>query len=261
MKVGFIGVGNMGGTLAIAASKTVEPKDILLYDLDSEKVSTLSKKTGAVAADLEEVLRADFVFLGVKPQVLPGVLSDIKEKIGESSILVSMAAAVSIDAICGIVGNRAVIRIMPNTPAAYSEGMMLLCSKNVEKAAVDSFKEIMSASGKVEEIPEELIDAGSAVSGCGPAFSYMFINALAEGGAKCGLSYDTALRLAAQTVLGSAKTVLMSDKSPEELRIAVCSPGGTTIEGVHALEDGNLNSLAISAVEAAYEKTLKLAKK
>ena len=115
-------------------------------------------------------------------------------------------------------------------------------------------------AGTLAEIPETLLDAGSAVAGCGPAFVYMFIEALADGGVECGLTYDTALKLAAQTVLGSAKTVLETKKHPEALKNAVCSPGGTTIEGVHALENGAFRATAMNAVKSAYDKTLSPAK-
>jgi len=116
----------------------------------------------------------------------------------------------------------------------------------------------MSMSGQLDEIPENLIDAATAVSGCGPAFVYMFIEALADGGVKCGLSRDKAIKYAAQTLLGSAKMVLETGRHPEELKDAVCSPGGSTIAGVHSLEKGAFRSCVIDSVEESYKKTQKL---
>ena len=148
---------------------------------------------------------------------------------------------------------------MPNTPAMVGEGMMLVAgNKNVTDWDIAAFKDLMSMSGELDDIPEALIDAATAVSGCGPAFVYMFIEALADGGVKCGLSRDKAIKYAAQTLLGSAKMVLETGRHPEELKDAVCSPGGSTIAGVHSLEKGAFRNAAIDAVEASYKKTQKL---
>ena len=249
----------MGGTLAAAASKNKNSK-ISLFDVDMGKAENLANKIGAEAAPLEKVCKADYVFFGVKPQILPEVLNTTKDMLGDSSVLVSMAAGFSIGKIEEYVGiSRPIIRIMPNTPAAYSEGMMLVATNNAQDK-IQEFKNIMAYSGKIEEISESLIDAGTAVSGSGPAFVYMFIEALAKGGERCGLPYDAALKLAAQTVLGSAKTVLESGISPNALKQAVCSPGGTTISGVASLEKGKLTETTIDAVKATYEKALKMGK-
>ena len=154
-----------------------------------------------------------------------------------------------------------VIRIMPNTPAAIGKGMMLRCNNAfVSDTALRDFDRIMSASGRVDEIPEKLIDAASAVSGCGPAFVYMFIEALADGGVMSGLSRDKAMLYAAETLIGAAEVVKQTGRHPGALKDAVCSPGGSTIEGVKALEDGKMRGTVSSAVVASYEKTLKLGK-
>lgn len=261
MKIGFIGVGNMGGTLAVSAAKTVNGKDIMLYDTDFEKSDKLAEKIGAVCESLEKTCSADFLFLGVKPNVLPVVLNNIKNMVSENTTVVSMAAGVSIDTIGSVLKTSPIIRIMPNTPAAYGEGMMLVSTNNADEQTVEKLKNIMSASGKVEKIPEKLIDAASAVSGCGPAFAYMFISSLADGGVECGLPYNMALELAAQTVLGAAKTVLESGNHPEALKNAVCSPGGTTVKGVHALENGAFRADTMNAVTSAFERTIELGKK
>ena len=159
-------------------------------------------------------------------------------------------------------GNYPVIRIMPNTPASIGKGMILYAqNNNVTKEETDIFVNDMSGAGVLDSIDEKLIDAASAVSGCGPAFVYMFIEALADGAVECGLPRQKAMLYAAQTVLGSAELVLKSGKHPGELKDAVCSPGGTTIAGVHALENGAFRANAINAVSDAYKKTLELGKK
>lgn len=261
---GFIGAGNMGGTLARAAAKSGCDK-IFLSDRDTEKVSTLAKDIGAVVSDnLKICENCDFIFLGVKPQILPNVLKDIAPVLSGRAvkpILVSMAAGISVADIEQFVGNCPIIRIMPNTPAVVGEGMILYCAnKLVTEIQLDGFKKSMSAAGKTDNIAEGLIDAAGCVSGCGPAFAYMFIQSLADGGVQCGMPRDKALLYAAQTVLGAAKAVIETGKHPDLLKDEVCSPGGTTIEGVHALEDGAFRADVMNAVSAAYEKTLNLKK-
>jgi pyrroline-5-carboxylate reductase len=173
--------------------------------------------------------------------------------------MVSMAAGSSIELIQSLFGNYPIIRIMPNTPAAIGMGMILYaCSKEVTAAQEEAFLQAMSGAGRFLKIDEKLIDAGSAVSGCGPAFADLFIEALADGGVACGLPRAAALEYAAQMVLGSAKLVLESGKHPGELKDAVCSPGGTTIQGVRTLEEAGFRGAVMDAVIAAYERTLEL---
>ncbi len=263
---GFIGTGNMGGTLARAVSKAIGGHNILLCDRDIDKAVTLSKEIGANIADLKTVaLESSYIFLGVKPQILPSVLEELSPWLSErptTPILVSMAAGISISAITSALAcEYPVIRIMPNTPAGVGEGMILCCSNSaVTDDMLGEFKNAMSKAGKTDIITEQLIDAAGCVSGCGPAFAYMFIQSLADGGVECGMPRDKALLYAAQTVLGAAKTVLSSGKHPDLLKDEVCSPGGTTIVGVHALEDGALRSTVMDAVTSAYYKTLELKK-
>ncbi len=263
-KLGFIGCGNMGGALCRAAAKSVGGENILAFDPNEEKLNALSKEISAKKATLEEVSsEAKYIFMGVKPQIFKDVLSDILpflKKRSDKFILVSMAAGVSISSIKEIAGNHvSVIRIMPNTPSSIGKGVVLVSpDETVTDAETKEFQAIMGNAGLTDVIPESLIDAAGCVSGCGPAFVYMFIEAMADGGVLCGLPRDKALKYAAQTVCGAAQMVLSENKNPEELKDAVCSPGGTTIEGVRALEKGGLRSSAQEAVIAAYEKTLKL---
>lgn len=259
---GFVGAGNMGGALAVSACKAVDPKEIIVSCKTKEKAQTVARKLGSNFGSASEVVRnSKFVFLGVKPQMLDDVVSELAEDFAESDcIVVSMLAGVKIERLESLLGKeRKIIRIMPNTPCAVGKGMMLMCVNDaVYDAEIEEFKDLMSKSGIVDEIPESLIDAASAVSGCGPAFVYMFIEALADGGVKCGLPRDKALRYAAQTLLGSATMVLETGTHPEALKDAVCSPGGSTIEGVHALENGAFRCSTIDAVEAAFHRTKEL---
>ena len=173
-----------------------------------------------------------------------------------------MAAGVSISAVEKMADcNCSVIRIMPNTPVSVGEGMILYSPNNsVSEEQLSFFENLLSMAGKLDMLPEDKIDAASALSGCGPAFVYMFAEALSDGAVECGLSRDKAMLYAAQTLLGAAKLLEESGKHPGVLKDAVCSPGGTTIAGVHALEEGAFRASAINAVKKAYERTLELKK-
>jgi len=264
MKVGFIGAGNMGGALARAV-KASDGFRVYLFDKDTKKAEALASEIGASVATLESIGKScDMIFLGVKPNIIPAVTKELsiylKER--ENCTVVSMAAGVAIGKIQDALGFSAkIIRIMPNTPAAYGAGMILYTkSASVTKESEDSFKSALAYAGKLDYIEERLIDAGSAVSGCGPAFAYMFIEALADGGVAAGLPRDKAQLYAAQMLFGAATAALESGKHPGELKDAVCSPGGSTIEGVMTLEEGGFRGVVSDAVIAAYEKTLKLGK-
>ncbi len=263
-KIGFIGCGNMGGALASAVAKA-EDVAIYLADYNKEKAYEKSQQIGAFLSENAEIADScDYIFLGVKPQMLRSVLEGIAPvlaKRNDGFTLVSMAAGVTTDSVCDMAGGEyPVIRIMPNTPVAVGEGMVLYCAKNTDAESREMFLDFMSGAGEIDALPEKLIDAASAVSGCGPAFVYMFIEALADGGVKCGLPRDKAIKYAAQTVLGSGKYLSLSKAHPGELKDAVCSPGGSTIAGVAALEDAAFRSGVISAVEKAYRRTAELGK-
>ena len=261
-KIGFIGAGNMGGALAIAAKKS--GSEVFLYDKDESKAKALAESIGAIFLSNTEIAEnCDFVFLAVKPNIIPFAMAEIGEAFSKNKngVLVSMAAGVAINAIADERQGFRIIRIMPNTPAAVGEGLILWCrNKAVSDEALASFLEVMASAGALMEIDEAKIDAASAISGCGPAFVYMFVEALADGGVECGLPRDVAQKLAAQTLRGAARMVQESGKHPGELKDAVCSPGGSTIAGVAALEGGSFRAIASSAVRASYEKTLKLGK-
>ena len=261
---GFIGTGNMGGALARALAKNVEGDSILLANRTAEKAAALAAELGCKAVSSEAIAKkADYIFLGVKPQMMADLLAQLSPILKEREdrfILVTMAAGLTIERIRELaVGDYPVIRIMPNTPASIGEGMILYTAgSDVLDIELQVFLSAMSGAGRLSPLPEHLMDAGSAVSGCGPAFVDLFIEALADGGVACGLPRASALEFAAQMVAGSAKLVLESGKHPGVLKDAVCSPGGTTIQGVRALEDGGFRAAVMNAVIKAYEKNFDL---
>ena len=265
-QLGFLGVGNMGGALARAAAKTLPAEKIAVSSRTLEKAQAMAKELGCTALeDGALALRSDFVFLGVKPQVLPGVLRDLAPILAsrrEPFCLVSMAAGLTLERIGTILGmDCPVIRIMPNTPAGVGSGMILYTANSlVTEEMKRAFLQGMAQTGRFDELPEGLMDAGSAVSGCGPAFVCQFVEALADGGVACGLPRAKAQMYAAQMVLGTAQMILESGSHPGELKDAVCSPGGSTIQGVRLLEQRAMRGAVTDAVIAAYDKTQDLGK-
>ena len=262
--IGFIGTGNMGSAIAWAAAWSKQAQRVLLANRTPIKAESLAAQLpGAALSTNEEIVRtAKLIFLGVKPQMMQLVLSPLEpilRKREDRFILVTMAAGLSCERIQDIVDmDCPVIRMMPNTPAAIGAGVIQYCGLGVTMEELDSFAALLQPAGLVDPVPEGLIDAASAVSGCGPAFAYLFIEALADGGVACGLPREKAVAYAAQMAEGAARMVLESGKHPGELKDAVCSPGGTTIQGVRTLEERGFRAAAMDAVIAAYEKTLKL---
>ena len=263
-KLGFIGVGNMGGALARAARRNTPSTCICVANRSPEKAKALAAELPCrVKTNAEIAAWADYIFLGVKPQMMGELLEELAPVLAERKnrfILVTMAAgltAADIQAMAG--GDYPVLRVMPNTPSSVGEGMILYArGPGVTEAEEHVFLEAMAGAGRFSPLSERLIDAGSAVSGCGPAFVDLFIEALADGGVACGLPRAQALEFAAQMVLGSAKLLLESGRHPGALKDAVCSPGGTTIQGVRRLEEAGFRGAVMDAVIAAYEKTLAL---
>lgn len=262
--IGFIGTGNMGSAIAWAAAWSKQSDRVLLSNRTQAKAEALAAQLpGATPSTNEEIARtAQLIFLGVKPQMMQLVLDPLEpvlRKREDRFILVTMAAGLSCERIQDIVDmDCPVIRMMPNTPAAIGAGVIQYCGLGVTVEELDSFAALLAPAGLVDPVPEGLIDAASAVSGCGPAFAYLFLEALADGGVACGLPRDKAVAYAAQMAEGAARMVLESGKHPGELKDAVCSPGGTTIQGVRVLEERGFRAAAMDAVIAAYEKTLKL---
>lgn len=269
----FIGTGNMGSALAQGACRALGPEQIVVCDSIPAKAEELAEKLGCSAAadNAAAVREARYLFLCVKPHLLGGVLKDLcpvleaRRAAGEEKTLVSIAAGVqtrTIREMCGALSFAIpVLRVMPNTCAAIGQGMLALTAPaDVAESDWAGVEAILAQAGRVERMEERLMDQFTAVAGCGPAYVYQMIEALADGGVLVGLPRPQAQLYAAQTVLGAAAMVLETGEHPGALKDAVCSPGGSTIAGVAALEAGGFRTAAIQAVEAAYRKNIELGK-
>ena len=261
-KVGFIGCGNMGGAIARAISK-VSQTELYISEPNREKAEQIASEIGCKISDGSTICdMCDFVFLAIKPNLFDAVVPSLRPSLEKGkATLVTMAAGVAIAKLEGLVGKMPIIRIMPNTPVAVGKGMITWCKNELVSAESDAeFKRLFAEAGTLDEIGENMIDAASAVAGCGPAFVYAFIEALADGGVQCGLPRDKAQSYAVETLIGAAELLKATGKHPEELKDAVCSPGGSTISGVHALEEKSFRSAVEGAIVASYKKTLSLSK-
>ena len=263
---GFIGTGDMGGALAQALCQTVSPDQVLLANRTAAKAEVLAGRLGCDVGGNEDVARqCRFLLLGVKPQMMADTLAplrDILSRRADRFVLVTMAAGITMERLAALAGgNYPVIRIMPNTPCAVGEGIVL-CDANgkVTVEELDEFTDALSGAGIIDRLDERLMDAGSAVSGCGPAFVCLLLEALADSGVACGLPRKKALLYAAQMVKGTAELQLATGDHPGVLKDAVCSPGGTAIAGVRALEERSFRAVAMGAVIASAEKTKELGK-
>lgn len=262
MRFGFIGCGNMGGAIAKAVTKRVGGVNVLLANRTKAKAEKLAAELGCKAGSNEDAASCDFVFLGVKPYMMEDMLLALRPAIaGSEPVLVTMAAGLTMERIREMAGgDYPVIRIMPNTPSAIGAGMIQYCTLGVTEEQERVFLDAMAPAGRLDCIAESLIDAASAVSGCGPAYACLFIEALADGGVACGLPREKAMEYAAQMLLGSAKLVLETNQHPGQLKDAVCSPGGSTIQGVRTLEQYGFRGSVTDAVIAAFEKNREMSK-
>ena len=257
----------MGGALAKALARTVSGDQILLADRSRERASALASELGCCSGTNEEAAAAcRYILLGVKPQMMGEMLAGIASVLAgrqDRFVLVTMAAGLTLDTVSGMAGGTyPMIRIMPNMPASVGQGMILYCPNAlVREEETERFVGAMSGAGRLDRLDEGLIDAGCALSGCGPAFVFQMIEAMADGGVYCGLPRTKAMLYAAQTVLGAAQQLLDSGRHPGELKDAVCSPAGSTIAGVRRLEQSGFRGAATDAVIAAYDKTKELGKK
>ena len=261
--IGFIGCGNMGGALARAVRVSGPEVELFFANRSLEKAEALAAELAGQAQTNQWVAQnCSLIFLGVKPQLMGEVLADLAPILANRTdrfVLLTMAAGLTTQTIREMAGgNYPVARIMPNTPCAIGAGVVQLCCLDVTDGEKEELKLLLSGAGLVDELDEGLIDAACAVSGCGPAFADLFLEALADGGVACGLPRAKAQAYAAQMLLGAAKLADQSDKTPAELRQAVCSPGGATIQGVHALDRANFPEIVAQAVKAAYQRTLEL---
>ncbi|UNC93866.1 pyrroline-5-carboxylate reductase [Candidatus Contubernalis alkalaceticus] len=248
----------------IIHSNLVHPTDIMVWDVLSQKTEDIKKQYKVVAAsqmkDMFDLPR--MIFLAVKPADMPQVLDHIRDFLKDDHLIISVAAGISIDQIIKVVGtDQKVIRLMPNTPCLISMGMTVVSpGNNVAENELSFVMKLMEALGKVVILEEKLMDAATGLSGSGPAYVFMFVEALADGGVKMGLPRDKALLLAAQTVSGAAEMVIQSGEHPSTLKDRVASPGGTTIEGIYALEKKSFRGTIMKAVEAAVKRAGELGK-
>ncbi len=262
----FIGTGNMGAALARAAARRLPPEAILLSNRTPAKAEVLASELRcAHGTPRQAAEEGKYVFLGVKPQMMETLLAELGPVFAgrtDRFILVTMAAGLTMERVAAMAGGAyPVIRIMPNTPCAAGEGVILCdANKMVTAEELDAFTEAMAGAGVIDRLEERLIDAGSAVAGCGPAFVCQLLEALADGGVACGLPRRKALLYAAQMVRGTAALQLSSGEHPGALKDAVCSPGGSTIAGVRVLEQQGFRGAVMDAVIAAAEKTRELGK-
>lgn len=264
LKIGFLGAGKMATALAkgMVASRLTQPQQIIASDpIDAARTAFYKAVKGRAADNNLAVLRgADVVFLAVKPNLVSSVLAEIRPKFRPRHLLISIAAGVPLTSLeSGLSAGARVVRVMPNTPAlvgASASGFSLGTAATQEDATL--VRTLLSSVGTVFQVEERLLDAVTGLSGSGPAFVYLMIEAMSDGGVAAGLPRDVSTQLAAQTVLGGAKMVLETGSHPGALKDMVTSPGGTTIEGIHELEKGGMRNALISAVRAAAKKSKKL---
>ena len=259
--IGFIGAGNMGGAMigGICHSGLITPAQIFASDYSKEALSRLEAAYGIrTASDNLEVAReSDILFLAIKPNKFAEVLPTIAASLKKDCLIVSIAAGQSIRTVQSLLGtNVKIVRAMPNTPALVGEGMSALCCNElVSEEELRYVKNLFECFGKAEIVAENMIDTVIGVSGSSPAYVYMFIEAMADAAVADGMPRQMAYKFAAQSVLGAAKMVLETGTHPAVLKDAVCSPGGTTIEAVAALEAGGLKGTVIAAQRACVQKS------
>ena len=261
MKYGFIGCGNMGGAIARALRQSTS--DILVSDR-SGRAKALAAELGIGYADVMTIAEScDRIFLAVKPHMMKGVLEPLQTVLARRKpLLITMAAGLEIAQIAQFAGcDLPIVRIMPNTPTAIGKGVIQYCANELaEDAIIADWLSDMAPCGLLDSLEERLIDAASALSGSGPAYMYIFLEALADGAVACGIPRAKAMEYAAMTMAGSAEMYLKTRQHPGALKDAVCSPGGSTIAGVRALEQRAFRAAAMDCVMATYLRNKELGK-
>ncbi len=262
-KIGFIGTGVMGGALARAVRKSED--SVLLANVPEEIAKGLAAEISCAFGSNNDVAEnCEYIVLAVKPQVIRSVIEGIAPILKarrDRFVVISIAAGIPIDTVRKTAGSDfPVIRLMPNTPALVGKGVILSVFNGVSEDEKREFFRMFSAAGLCNEIEEGKIDAAGALTGCGPAFAYMVMQSLADGAVACGIDRATATKYAEMTVLGAAQLALDSGEHPDKLKDAVCSPAGSTIEGVNVLENRSVRAAFADAVKASYKRSLELGK-
>lgn len=261
VKTGFIGAGNMGGAIlrSFAASEYIDSGSLYVYSRTVAKTEALASelgvKTCGSAAELAQV--CDIIIIGVKPDTVASVIEQIAPVYTTDKIIISMAAGISIRAIENMAGASAkIIRIMPNTPVMVGEGMTaIFVNDNITDEEKQTVYDLFSRAGRAEFADEDMIHCIIGVSGSSPAYTYMYIDALAQAAQAKGMSREQAVEFAAQSVLGAAKMVLETGQPPQQLRDNVCSPGGTTIEAVKTLQQNGFAEKLAEGFNACVRKS------
>jgi len=265
VKIGFIGGGAMAEaiTAGLVGNKVVPAGNIFISDHKAARCEELADRYGVHASVGADFLpKMDFLILAVKPQVAAKALEEIKAGLANETVLVSIVAGLTLASLEEALGQRPLVRVMPNTPLAVGAGMTAFAvNQLVEEEPCAVVREIFASSGEAIQVKEEQLDAVTGLSGSGPAYGFLVIDALADGGVAAGLKRADAIKLAAQTMLGAAQMVLKTGSHPDVLRDQVTSPAGTTIEGVRTLERAGLRSALIEAVIAATEKSRAMGRK
>lgn len=265
-KLGFIGCGNMGKAMigGILKAKIFSPENIMVADIDENNLSEAKKayniNTTTKNTDVAKI--ADILILSIKPNIYSKVIDEIKDYIKDDVIIVTIAAGINLQKTEQLFGRQIkIIRAMPNTPALVGEGMTALCpNSKVSKQELQDIINIFESFSKTEVVKETLMNIVTSIAGSSPAYVYMFIEAMADGAVLDGMPREQAYKFAAQTVLGSAKMVLETGLHPGQLKDMVCSPGGTTIAAVAALEKEGFRNAVISAVKACTRKSIEMSK-
>ncbi len=264
MKIGFIGMGNMAKAMigGLLKNEIITPQDLIGSSATQKTADAVRAQFGMeTCRDNRRVAKeADILFLAVKPQFFPQVIAEIKDEVPENKLVISIAAGKTIAYIVEEFGHPVKLaRTMPNTPAFVLEGCTGVCfHESVNEEEKELVLKLLRSFGTASEVQERLMDAVSAVAGSSPAYVFMFMEAMADAAVEGGMPRKQAYEFAAQTVLGSAKLLLESGKHPGELKDMVCSPGGTTIEGVRILEDHHFRGTVMEALKACIDKSKKL---
>ena len=264
LTIGFLGAGKMATALAkgFIRAGLVTSKQVIASDVSEAALAAFAKETGAetTASNPDVAKFAEVLVLAVKPDQVGGALAEIRDATSKKHLLLSIAAGITLAKLeAGLGADARVIRVMPNTPALVgSSATGFALGKSATPADAEIATKLFSAVGVAFQVKESLLDAVTGLSGSGPAYVYLFIESLSDGGVAAGLPRDVATKLAAQTVLGAAKMVLETGQHPGALKDMVTSPGGTTIEGLHELEKGKFRGTVMSAVRSATEKSRKL---
>lgn len=261
-KIGFIGMGNMGFAMLKGSLSVFLPEELSFTDANESRCKSVLEETGVefFESNAECANHVKYVILAVKPQYYDQVIKNIKYAITEEHIIISIAPGITIDELTTKLGtDKRIVRAMPNTPALLGIGMTGITYKTelFSELERETVNKIMTSFGKVEFVEERLMSAVTCASGSSPAYVYMFIEALADSAVKYGLPRDKAYEFVAQTVKGAAEMVLVTKEHPGKLKDQVCSPGGTTIAGVSALEEYGFRNAIIKATDACYAKAEK----